>query len=118
MAKPKSEMVLTDEETARHRDELAKHMLNMPPQPLKPKRKATPGQISEKRKQGKTFQLLFDIESLQTRFESMSTLELNFLQESIKEGRYGAFDIFIADSMPAVSAGGPEKILIGFRFNF
>jgi len=29
----------SDEETARRRDELAKHMLNMPPRPLKPKSK-------------------------------------------------------------------------------
>jgi len=29
----------SDEETARRRDELAKRMLNMPPQPLKPKSK-------------------------------------------------------------------------------
>jgi hypothetical protein len=31
----------TDEEIARRRDELAKRMLNMPPQPLKPKTKLT-----------------------------------------------------------------------------
>jgi hypothetical protein len=32
----------SDEETARRRDELAKRMLNMPPQPLKPKSAANP----------------------------------------------------------------------------
>jgi hypothetical protein len=35
--KPTDEAVYTDEEIAHLRDELAKRMLNTPPQPLKPK---------------------------------------------------------------------------------
>jgi hypothetical protein len=39
MASRKSDDRYSDEEAARRRDELAKRMLNMPPQPLKPKSK-------------------------------------------------------------------------------
>jgi hypothetical protein len=42
MSNPKSDQtseVYSDEEAGRRRDELAKRMLNMPPQPLKPKSK-------------------------------------------------------------------------------
>ena len=37
--KPSKDEPYSDEEIARRRDELAKRMLNMPPQPLKPKSK-------------------------------------------------------------------------------
>jgi hypothetical protein len=45
-----SEEHYSDEETARRRDALAKRMLNMPPQPLKPKSKdGTKASPSKKR---------------------------------------------------------------------
>ena len=55
---------------------------------------------------------------MQTQLEKMSPFELEFLQERINEGGSAAFDIFLADRMHAVSAGGPDQILIGLRFNF
>jgi hypothetical protein len=114
----KPEEEFSEQETARRRDELAKRMLNTPPQPLKPKRKTTPGQFLESADEKKTFQLLFDINAVQTQLENMSPFELQSLQDRINDAQRAPFDIFIADSMPAVSAGSPDQIIIGLRFNF
>ena len=55
---------------------------------------------------------------MQRQLENMSPFELQFLQDRINEGSSDAFDILVTDSMPAISAGGPEQIIIGLRFNF
>jgi hypothetical protein len=111
-------MDYTEEETIARREAMLKRMLATPPQ----HRTAKGDKASPPKKRGRptrgTFQLLFDTDSVQRQLENMSPFELQFLQDRINEGSSDAFDILVTDSMPAISAGGPEQIIIGLRFNF
>jgi hypothetical protein len=57
----------------------------------------------------------FDIDRLRAQLAAMSLLELQVLYERISNGESGALDIFLADCVPATSAGGPDQVIIGLH---